>query len=277
MKKGTVRASIAIALLAAGPLFAQSKVNVRGGDRFSYNADSELNITQLMQGQEMSVKLTSKGTTELMVKKTGKDRIQWSIGMPSMHITTTSDMMPGAGMDTSFSSEPADFVTDLKGNVIEEPKISENMLKTFSGLQGGGLEQMFLPATAKSSRQGDTWEVTETDTVPNPMLAGSDMYIERTTTYYYDGPVDTMQTRAVRIRAEVTSMSISGSSEMMGAQISVEGDGDMSTTSYFSEKDGLLLSSRASGVISLRLVVTSESETEVVPIEYAMSATTTRN
>ena len=91
------------------------------------------------------------------------------------------------------------------------------------------------------------------------------MYISRTTLYHYDGVVDTLKTKADRIRAEVTSMTIQGSGEVMGTSMTIDGDGVSATTGYYSAKDGILLASSTDAEISMRMAM---GEQMVIPMTF---------
>ncbi len=273
--KRTLFLGIALSVLASSVLVAQDKITVKGGSKFAYALSSEMSMTQAMAGQEMSVETNSNGTVQVVATKVGKDRIDWSYGVSNLKVRVSGDMLPNGGQDTTLSMEPVNFVTDLKGTVLEAGKLSEAMQMLGSGMQEMSAKQMFSPALVRSAKIGDTWEIAESDTVQNPAMGGAVIVIDRTTKYTFDGTVDTLKTKAARIYAEVTSMTIHGSGDMMGAEIKIDGDGSSSVTSYYSTKDGLLLAATGDNETAMRMALTGQMEM-VIPMTLRMKSTMVR-
>lgn len=269
-------AILALAVFAAVPLSAQvSEIKVKEGKKFTYDLKSVSTITQSMQGQEMSMEINTEGGMDLQAKKVAKDRIEWDLSSKNIRVQSKSALMPDGGMDTTLTLDPQSFVTDAKGNTLDQSQVDEKMAIVVGGMGESLAGQLFLHATIMSMKPGESREVTKVDTVPLPMVEGTSMTITRTTVYHNDGNVDTMGVKAVRVRAQVTSMVIEGAGEIMGIPTEVNGDGVSSATYYYSQKDAVMLASLTNAEISMRMNMGAPANT-LIPITQNINSTIVR-
>lgn len=251
--------SALMVLVAGTSLLAQTdKLVVKGGKTFTYTTSSETNSTQSIGGQEMSVSSTSEGTSVLKVTNIVKDKIDWTFAIPRIHTTMNNPMM-GGEMDTTMSVAPIPFSTNQQGTLIGEVNIAEALESIGGGMSGQKLtaESYFSPTLARTLTPGATWDKTTVDTTVNN---GIEIHISQTIHYTFDGPVDTLKTHTVRLRAEATSMTIDGAGSMQAFNLVVNGDGTMHSVSYYSTKDGMLTASTTETEIDARAVITGAQE-----------------
>lgn len=269
--KRTLFLGLALSILGTSGLMAQDKITVKGGNKFDFTFSGDMNVTQSMAGQEMTVASTMNGGVHMMANKVGKDEIDWSYGVSDMKVSTKSEVLPGGGQDTTITMEPVPFRTDMNGKIKQNAALGEALQMFSSGVQGFAPQQMFSPAIGRSLKKGQTWEESSIDTVHNPMMGDGAMVIERTTRYTYDGPVDTLKNKAIRIRSEITSMSLTGSASMMGMDVKIDGDGSANMVSYYGAKDGILLATIGDNETNMRMAMTGQAEM-LIPITMSMTS-----
>lgn len=268
--------ALALTLLAAFPLSAQvSEIKVKEGKKFTYDLKSLSSTTQSAQGQEITIDMNAEGVMDLQAKKVGKDRIEWDLVTKNMRLRSESAMMPEGGMDTTITVDPQSFVTDKKGNTIDQSKLDEKLAMAIGGMGESMAGQLFLPAMVMAMKVGESREVTKVDTVPLPMVEGTNMIVKRTTKYYNDGPVDTMNVKTIRVRAEVTSMSIEGSGEIMGIATDINGDGVSNATYYYSTTDAVMLAAHTKAEVSMRMNLAAPANM-LIPITQNINSTIVR-
>lgn len=264
--------ALALAVFAAVPLSAQvSEIKIKEGKKLTYDLTTVSTTTQSMQGQEMSVEMNAEGQMDLEAKKVAKNRIEWDLITKKMRLRSESPMMPEGGMDTTLTVDPQSFVTDTKGNMIDQAKLDERVSMALGGLGESMAGSLFLPAIVMSMKPGESREVTKVDTVPLPMIEGTNMIVKRTTVYHNDGPVDTMGVKTVRVRAEVTSMSIEGAGEIMGIPTEINGDGVSHSTYYYSTTDAIMLASLTNAEMSMRMNLAAPANT-LIPITQNLNS-----
>jgi len=276
--KRIVRIVVLASLVTAAPLFAQQgSIDVKKGATFSYTTDTKMDIVQSFQGQEVKMVSTTNGTMELAAKNVTPNSIDWSYAIKKLRVTMKAAMLPGGGTDTTMKGTTLMFSTDKAGRISNPEKLAADpmLAAVGGGMQGSTLGQMFSPTLSRSLTVGQSWEESTSDTIANPALQGAKILLTKTTRYTYEGTVDTLKTKAARVRVEVTSMTMGGEGSMGGMNFRMDGDGSSLGSGYYSAADGLLLASSADMTMNMRIVTTGQMEM-VIPMTYVLKSTTMR-
>ncbi len=257
-----------MALVTITSLVAQDKLVVKAGKTFTYITSAQMDITQSMAGQEMSMTNSSEGTTVLKVMKLGNGTIDWTFAVPRIRTKMSNPMM--GEMDTTLSVKPTPFSTTVQGEVTGGSSIADAMesIGGGTGAQKLTVGEFFSPTLSAILTPGTTWDKTTVDTTMNN---GVEIHIARTIRYTFDGVVDTLKTRTVRVRAESTSMTLEGKGEVQAFNLEVNGDGRMHSISYYSIKDGMLVATSSETEIDARAVV-SGAQNMIIPSTYKIAS-----
>ncbi|MDB5033178.1 MAG: hypothetical protein JWQ98_419 [Chlorobi bacterium] len=272
----TMMMMAAISMITAGTAFSQTNaLGVKKGSRATYEMSTKSDVVQTVQGQDLTVNSTGTATLELGVRNLAKDHIDWTFTLAKMRLVMGSPSAPSMKKDTTVRGKPMPFTTDLNGKVTAmfSPEADQTG-KMMMGLRRTSVAEFFSPALTRTLKPGDSWEEKSTDTIENAQLQGAKIYVERTTKYTFDGDVDTLKAKTVRLRTEVTSMSISGAGSIQGLKLDIHGDGTSTATNYYTG-DGLLLVSGSIGEMNMRVMTTGQVEM-VIPITYKFSSSTVR-
>ena len=143
------------------------------------------------------------------------------------------------------------------------------------GLQRNSADQLFSPLLSRSLNVGDSWEETYRDTVDNPALKGARLIVAQTLRYTYEGTADTLATRTVRVRSEVTSMSLDGDMTYNGGSVRIDGQGTGRGSYYYSVADGMLVNSDLNSTINMRMVPRGQMSM-IIPVIYKTTTTMAR-
>ncbi len=264
----TLFSLVAAGLLASAVAHAQSpSITVKQGTSITYRVKGSTDMTQSMMGQEMTVNLSNDGNLILASKKVADDRLDWTSQLKNVKVKVKSPMPMGKG-DTTITTRPKPFVTDRTGRVLEgelEAVGSAQILQ-------GGLQQFFAPIINRNLQAGETWETDRTDTTVN---MGVSIITRTRLRYTYDGKVDTLKQKAVRLRVEIVEMTLSGGGTVPQAgEAKIDGEGSGTSTLYYSERDGLLLAATQDNTSTMRMELSAASMT--IPITYKLHSTVVR-
>jgi hypothetical protein len=268
-------AAMACATAQSGSQGTQN-LKLATGAGLNYSMLSTMDMTQSMGGQDMHMLIAMDGSMILTAKEQSSERFAWNLDMQNMHVSSENPMM---AIDTTISMPTQRFTTTPMGRLlnVEAPdgKGSE-MSQMMTGL-GGGREQLaawFSPLLGSEHKIGDKWQVETNDTVNNEAM-GMEMRRKWTTTYTYEATVDTLGTKAARLRVESSGMNIEGEMSVQGMSLGVDGDGAISSVSYYSLTDGLLLASKTENQMNMQVSM-SEQGGMVIPITQRMNSTIVR-
>ncbi|MEO5929303.1 MAG: hypothetical protein ABIR47_05180 [Candidatus Kapaibacterium sp.] len=267
----------AIGMITAGTAFSQTgTLGVKKGTKATYEMSTKSDVVQTVQEQDLTVNSTGTATLELGVKNIARDHIDWTFTLAKMRLMMGSPASPSMKKDTTVKGTPMPFTTDLNGKVISMFSPEANQTgKMMMGFRKTSVTEFFSPTLTRTLKPGDSWEENSIDTIENAQLQGVKIYVSRTTKYTFDGGVDTLKAKTVRLRTEVTSMSISGTGSIQGLKLDIHGDGISTAISYYTASDGLLLVSGSVGEMNMRVMSTGQVEM-VIPVVYKFSSSTVR-
>jgi hypothetical protein len=279
MKSILIAAVLPLAALACATAQSGSKeannITLASGTSLNYTMLSTMDMTQSMGGQDMNLLFAMDGAMVLTAAKQSNDRFDWTLETRDMHVSSENPMMP---VDTTITLPTQRFSTTPLGKLlnVEATAGKGAEMAQMMGL-GAGREQLtswFSPLLGNPHAVGEKWQVPTNDTVNNDAM-GMQMRRKWTTTYTYEATVDTLGTKAARIRMESSEMNIEGEMSVQGMNLGVDGDGAVSGVSYYSLADGLLLASRTENQTNMQVSM-SEQGGMVIPITQRMSATIVR-
>ncbi|HVZ41626.1 MAG TPA: hypothetical protein VHI13_20265 [Candidatus Kapabacteria bacterium] len=265
-------------LLFATATFAAAQtgtLTVKAGTRVPYTISSTMDMTESVQGNDVAINRMIESQTSLTARKIARNKIDWVFDVSHMHMRMTNPIA-GKPVDSSLKVKPMLFSTDQAGRLLAVTSLDPALKQAMhSPGQGNSMEQMFSPALRRTIKVGDSWEETRQDTSEVQEGVGGTMVVHVTTRYTYEGDVDTLNTKASRVRYETTSLSIDGSLEAQGAKMTIDGDGTGGGLTYYSLNDGLMLNSTANMQTSVRISMTSPQEL-IIPVTQKLSTTTVR-
>ncbi len=268
-------AVVALTLFTVSAGLAQPAViTVKSGKKIPYVTATKTTITQSISGQEIEVLMATDTKADLVAKSVTADGINWSYVIKQAKMSMKTPMSPKA-KDSVLKMKPFDFNTDLRGNLIRAAELDPSFMAVYGGGNGSSpIQQLFAPTLSRELTAGQSWDESRIDTVSTTGLNGK-MFISRTTKYTYDGLVDTLNTKAHRIRSEVTAMSITGSGDIQGMNVTMAGDGTSTTAAYYSSVDGLMISSLATMEMRMQMAIAGATEM-VIPITQSSIVTGSR-
>ncbi|MBC8144555.1 MAG: hypothetical protein H7X80_03150, partial [bacterium] len=126
----------------------------------------------------------------------------------------------------------------------------------------------FQPEIFRKKKPGDTWVEKRDERIRVDDL-GIDVRTRYDVAYRFDGIVDTLGIKAIRLSWTAGHMKIEGTRSLEGKATPVTGDGDHRGTSYFSTIDGLMLLSQSENTVDLR-VPASDGSGRVIPMMWRM-------
>jgi hypothetical protein len=268
-------AAMACATAQSGSQGAKS-VTLATGTSLNYSMLSTMDMAQSMGGQEINILFAMDGSMILTAGRQASDQFAWTLDTRDMHVSSESPML---SVDTTITLPTQRFTTTPLGRLLNVETSGEKgseMSQMMMGL-GGGREQLaswFSPMLGTEHKVGETWQVQTNDTVNNDAM-GMEMRRKWTTTYTYEASVDTLGTKAARVRMESSGMNIEGEMSVQGMNLGVDGDGAISGVSYYSLTDGLLLASKTENQMNMQVSM-SEQGGMVIPITQRMNTTIVR-
>ena len=247
------------------------------GERFSYQVESEVEITEITSQDEKSLRATATGLAELRARKLSKKRIEWTYSAEPVRLRVSNTIGPGRPRDTTVRGTSRVFLTDASGAPVTQANTritSSEISGILDGIQQNMIKRWILPSKMRAMKPGDTWEEERSDEVTVPDV-GMVLDSRFTVAYTFDGIVDTLGIKAVRVRSRSSSVSIRGSRTIDGAKMKLEGDGGSHLgTSYYSTIDGVLLASRSENEVDIR--VTGSGESADIPMTWRQRASAMR-
>lgn len=241
-------AVMAMSLAVATGSVAQERIRVKGGDAFDYTISMSTDMEQRFQGQEMSTSAAASGNARMEVSGIAPGGIDWGYRIIEMKTRIIAPML--GEQDTTVSMPAVSFTTDPQGRLRSTPEFGE-LAPAMPGMEAlAGVEQFFSPLLSRQVTVGDTWETTQIDTVD---AGGLQALTARAIRHTYEGVVDTLGRRAHRVRSEATKLTVEGSGNVQGMDMTMDGDGTSLALAYYSLSDGLLLASTLDSQIDTRL------------------------
>jgi hypothetical protein len=243
---------IAAGLISVAGTAAAQKLSVKQGTTINYRTVTASQRTMSMQGNDQTDTTLSEDRLGLTAARVGKEQIEWKFSDAEV------DAKGKPGVPTVDKC-----VTDALGTVLTVTNIStpheaagpHGALKLKFGTAKSRIRRLFLPHLSQS-KPGDTWEEKTEDATSNAQMG---MTLTAKTDYRMtlEAIVDTLGTRAARVRWESTSLVLKGEMKAGGTEMKIDGDGTMGGLSYFSMKDGLLLSRADNMEVTVRVSTSS--------------------
>jgi hypothetical protein len=255
-------------LAATTLLYAQpAAIKVAEGKAIAYQTQMEMEVMVQMGGGGGSARSQANGIIDLMPTKVAKKQIEWSYGSSEMHLLMDDPASPGSSIDTSVEMRPVTFVTDASGNLLSQSRMTapsaqmQAMMMFQQGMQGSVLRQYFSPLIGKKLKRGQSWDLPMKDTISVEAL-GMKLNTGTITTYTFERVVDTLGKKAARVRLETSVMKVDGTiiPPNQGISVSLDGDGSMVGTYYYSTTDGLLIAGSGETEMNLRAVLDGEQK-----------------
>lgn len=255
-----IRASFLCAVLLVSAVAAHAQtpaIVVKSGTSIPYLIQSTVAMLQGEGAQAFSVTMTTQSNAELKAAKVQASGIDWTLTLSNARLRMVSPGMPNGAMDSSVSLKPVSFVTDPQGRLTTSLGAGSEMQSFLaSGMASNfSMDQFFSPTLTHAVNPGESWETQSSDTVAPPSMRGFRIVVKRTVRYTYDGVVDTLNTKAHRVRAEAKTMTLDGKGELQGMNMRLNGGGTCSWSCYYTAAENLMLTSRTEGETRMLLTV----------------------
>jgi hypothetical protein len=166
--------------------------------------------------------------------------------------------------------------TDSRGRVVSGLRLSESESLTplMEAMHRSMVKLWFQPAIFRKLKPGDTWTEKRDDRIVVADM-GIDVHARYNVDYHFDGIVDTLGIKAVRVTWHAARMTIAGTRTVDGKSSPVEGDGDHYGTSYFSTIDGLVLATVSDNTVDLRVTPKNGSQ-PAIPMTWRLHSESLR-
>lgn len=241
------------------------------GTPYVYDMTIKIDQTVQAQGMDMGGTMEGNGTMRLTAgSKTDKGQ-RWQ----AVTAITMAGQMMGTPIDTMKQEQKMVYLVAPDGTMIDMEmsgvdsslaKELTRMLENTSSRQSA--MQMFLSSEWLQKKEGDSWEEESTDTINADDVAfgqagmkGKVFLITRTKTRYtYQGTVDTLGMKAVRLKYELLELDLSGTMEAKELEITLASKGSGTGTYYYSVDDRLQLAGSSDLSTSSTIAIPSMSQ-----------------
>ncbi|CAN5493501.1 hypothetical protein BH10BAC6_BH10BAC6_06930 [soil metagenome] len=139
------------------------------------------------------------------------------------------------------------------------------MLASLASSAMSGMRRFFMTYPAKDISAGETWTSSTIDTNSTRSMNGN-VITSTDLTYRFDRTLDTLGFRCVVISSASTKMTVVGTVQQSGMDMTLDGNGTIKGVSYIDVTDGMPVLSTASVDMSTRLAMVGQSSM-IIPLE----------
>lgn len=239
---------------------------VFGGDTYTYDMTIDMEQSIEAQGAEMTGLMGGKGVMTLIAGTTTEKGQRWQA---STEIAMGGEMM-GTKIDTVKQEQKMVYLIAPDGKVVDMEvsgvdtslgKELTRMIENTSSRQSA--MQMFMQKSWLEKSVGDSWTEESLDTINaddvgfgQGGMKGKVYLVTHTKTRYtYQGTVDTLGMKAVRVKYELLELDMAGEMNAKEVEISLSSKGSGTGMYYYSVDDRLQLAGSSdlttSSVISM--------------------------
>jgi hypothetical protein len=266
-------------LLLPALLEAQTKaIRIRQGESLEYDVRAEIEVTELAGDREAVLRAVTGGVAQLKARRVSREKIEWTYETPEVRLVrVTGTMEPGEASETTVQAKTGRVATDSRGRLVSSLKSGSNgesLTAMMEAMHRNLVKLWFQPAMLRGKHPGDTWSENRDERIRISEM-GIDVRTRYAVAYRFDGIVDTLGTKAVRVSWSAQQMKIDGTRTIDGVRSPVRGDGDHVGTSYFSTIDGLLLASVSENSVDIR-VAPSNGGGGVIPMTWRLRSESIR-
>jgi hypothetical protein len=270
---------VAIAVLLPAIAISQPKtIRIRKGESLEYAVKAAIEVTELAGDKEKTLRAETGGIAHLTAQKVSGRKIEWSYETPDVKlIRVTSTMEPGASAETTVQAKEGKVATDNRGRVISglhRRTGSESLTSLMEAMHRTLVKLWFQPAIFRRMKPGDKWSERRDERIAVEDL-GIDVRARYRVDYRFDGIVDTLGMKAIRVTWRAGEMAIEGTRTSEGRKDPVQGDGEHFGTSYFSTIDGLMLAGTSDNVVDIR-VSSPTGDGSVIPLTWRLRSESLR-
>ncbi len=260
---------------------APQSVTVKVGDAFNFAISSNASTTTTMMGSDhvSNANTTIQSTLRATDVKDGATTFDVHYdhavikteGMAMMMIPDTTFHID------EFKDAKETLTVDSKGHVVKRdvtpPVATDNQQKMLLRQLVGRnlLRGIFVGFPDKALSKGDTWTVSNNDTVDagNGKVM-STMSLKCT----YLGEVDTLGMHCGRVDVKSEKFIISGTMKQMGREVSIDGDGVVKSSYLFDTATGVAVAIKSNSQIDQRITMGEGME---IPMSIDSKTTITRS
>lgn len=142
---------------------------------------------------------------------------------------------------------------------------ASTMLASLANNAMSGMRRFFMTYPAKEISTGETWTTSTIDTNSTRSMNGN-VITSTNLTYRFDRTLDTLGFRCVVITSASTKMTVVGTVQQSGMDMTLDGNGTIKGVSYIDVTDGMPVLSTSSVDMSTRLAMVGQSSM-IIPLE----------
>lgn len=255
------------------------------GASYAYDMTITMENSVQMEGAEMIGTLHGNGAMTLVAGSTTDKGTRWQA---TTEITMAGDMM-GTPIDTMTQEQTMIYTVSPDGKLVdlELAGVDENLGKELTRMMESAANrqsamQMFMQEGWLDKQAGETWEEETLDTIdakdvsfgPGTMTGSLKLITRTRSRYTYEGSVDTLGTKAVRLKYELLELSMNGGMEAKEVQIDITSNGTGNGTFYYSVDDRLQLA--AVSDLTMSSVIAMPSMNQTMPMKQRVMTTIVR-
>lgn len=269
---------VLLAVATGAHAVAQPKaIKIRQGESIEFHVRAAIEVTELVGDAESSLRAETGGIAMLRARRVSRRKIEWTYETPDVKLTrVTSTAEPGESDETTVKTKTGKISTDVRGKLVKvtTPKTSKSLASLMEAMHSSLVKLWFQPQIFHKKRPGDSWSENRDEQIGVDEL-GINVRTRYEVTYRFDGIVDTLGVKAIRLSWTAGHMTIEGTRTVDGKTSPVVGDGEHTGTSYFSTIDGLMLASQSENSVDLRVSSTDEGG-RVIPMMWRMRSESIR-
>lgn len=252
----------------------------------SYTYDMTITLDQSVEaeGTEMKGTMRGDGTMTLTAGEKTEKGQRWR----AVTSVAMSGEMMGTAIDTVTEEQTMVYLVSPGGELVDmqlggaDSNLSREltrMLQNTSSRQSA--MQMFMPEEWSAKKVGETWEDASLDTIDaeNVMfgegMEGNLFLITRTRTRYtYEGTVDTLGMKAVRLRYELIELDLSGQFSAQGLETNLASKGKGTGVFYYAAEDRVQLAGTSD--LTTNSTITMPTMNQTMPMKQHVITTMAR-
>lgn len=272
-----------ILLLCVGilcPLFAAAQIYLQYqlAPRSSYAYVNTSKVTQQMSVMEQDVTTQISVDTKFRVNVTDAIMKQYTLACVYDTARIRSSV---SGIESMAPKKDSTIVFSALAGATETITIAANgkiltstmsmsseastLLASLANNAMSGMRRFFMTYPAKEISAGQTWTTSTIDTNSTRSMNGS-VITSTNLTYRFDRTLDTLGFHCVVISSASTMMTVIGTVQQSGMDMTLDGNGTIKGISYIDVTDGMPVLSSATVDMSTRLAMVGQSSM-IVPLE----------
>ncbi|HOC88482.1 MAG TPA: hypothetical protein PLO28_03115 [bacterium] len=274
MKKIVLAVLLCSAVLAFGQNGTTLRYTYEMGKAYNYAVTSNTQITQEMGGREIVTEMGQEAqfTIQPQSRSENGDYTCW-ISFADLKVKIKNFQMDSTMVITGLLNKRAEIVQTAAGKVLSTTMIDSveqmDMLMQQLGVEPGVLfKRLLVKLPQEPVEIGASWSESETDTL---LQGGITITVTPNTTYTFLGMEERAGLNCHKIAFKGT-MVIGGRGSQMGAEIVLEGEGNVEGLIYFDHSRGVLVFVESSTDQNTTIAITGPANMTIPQVTIVKSS-----